>query len=534
MAAANLQTPADASIAEKVHSAIADPVVAASLDKDCDLLSADARPQAERRLIRQLDLRLMPTIIIIFIMNYIDRSAVSSARLQGLTQDLHLSQIQYSTVLAVLCASYVPAQIPSNMILNRITRPSYYISACVILWGLASALTGVTHNYAGIVLCRIAIGFPEAAFYPGAIYLLSRWYTRKELAFRSAVIYGGLLISNAFGNLMAAGILSKMQGKRGIAAWRWCILTFFALLKILPRSSARLFFIEGSVSITIGILAIFILPDFPHNTRWLTPAELRLAQVRLAEDTGEADEDGAHETAWTGLMQALKDPKVVIFSIMNCSQLLGLGFINFFPTISATLGFSTTVSLLLCAPPWIYATIVCAVNAWSADRTGERFVHHCWPWWGVMIAYIIGASTTSIGARYFAMFLMAAGYSGFALTAVWVANAIPRPPAKRSAAIGIVNGVGNLGNLISSYTWQSQWGPDYHPSMYIGIACLSFSTILALVIRCMLIQQNKLLKRDESEDLKGAERERIEEAARLEGLTFEQALERRRGFRYLY
>ncbi|KZT69693.1 MFS general substrate transporter [Daedalea quercina L-15889] len=403
----------------------------ASVASDSELLSSDARPAAERRLVRQLDLRLMPTIIIIFIMNYIDRSAVSSARLQGLTQDLHLTQIQYSTVLAVLCASYVPAQIPSNMILNRISRYDW------------------------------------------------------ELAFRSAVIYGGLLISNAFGN--------------------------------------------GTISISIGILAIFILPDYPHNTRWLTRAELRLAQVRLAEDAGEADEDGAHETAWTGLMQALRDPKVAIFSIMNCSQLLGLGFINFFPTQRPN-----RISDVPRRPPWIYATIVCVINAWSADRTGERFFHHCWPWWGVLVAYIIGASTTSIGARYFGMFLMAAGYSGFALTAVWVANAIPRPPAKRSAAIGIVNGIGNIGNLISSYTWQSQWGPDYHPSMYIGIACLSFSTLLAFAIRCMLVHENKQLERDELENLEGAKRERIEEAARLEGLTFEQALERKRGFRYLY
>ena len=104
------------------------------------------------------------------------------------------------------------------------------------------------------------------------------------------------------------------------------------------------------------------------------------------------------------------------------------------------------------------------------DRTGERFLHLCVPWWGVMVGYIIGVSTFSIPGRYIAMFLMASGYAGtslspaptgptrptdvtndrplgFALTLVWVANAVPRPPAKRAAAMGIVNGFGNLGNL---------------------------------------------------------------------------------------
>ena len=138
MAALNSTVTAKAYIDEKALTVVEQSVQpdTSVANSDDDLLSADARPDAERRLVRQLDLRLMPTIIIIFIMNYIDvgvslsdsqrkelalilhrqRSAVSSARLQGLTQDLHLSQIQYSTVLAVLCASYVPAQIPSNMV----------------------------------------------------------------------------------------------------------------------------------------------------------------------------------------------------------------------------------------------------------------------------------------------------------------------------------------------------------------------------------------------------------------------------------
>ncbi|KAI0753050.1 MFS general substrate transporter [Daedaleopsis nitida] len=461
---------------------------------DGELLAKDVRPAAERKLVRTLDFRLLPTIILIFIMNYIDRVAVTAARLKGLEQDLGLTDIQYETVLAVLYASYVPAQIPSNM-----CRPSYYIPLCVVLWGLTSALTGVAKDYAGILVARVFVGLPEAAFYPGAIFLLSRWYTRQELAFRSAILYGGLLISNAFGSLMAAGILSNMEGKMGIRAWRW------------------LFYIEGAITIVIGLLAIYLLPDYPHNTRWLSPAQRRLAQVRLAEDAGEADEDSATESAFTGLIMALKDPKVPIFALMTCSQLLGLSFVNFFPTIAGTLGFSTTVTLLIAAPPWILATIVCCLNAWHA----------------VILAYIIGTTTMSISGRYFAMFLMACGYAGFALTLVWVSNAVPRPPAKRSAAMGIVNGFGNLGNLIGSYVWKSSWGPDYHPSMFIGIAALGFATVLAFVIRTILVRQNRQLEREEIAYMTGAGRERIEEAARLEGITFEEALQRKQGFRYL-
>ncbi|KAH8087859.1 MFS general substrate transporter [Cristinia sonorae] len=490
---------------------------ASSVDtRDSELLGADVRPAAERRLVRLMDMRLLPTIVLIFIMNYIDRTAVSAARLKGLEQDLNLSDTNYDTVLAVLYASYVPAQIPSNMILNRISRPSYYIPLCVVLWGLTSALTGVTKSYSGLLAARVFVGFPEAAFYPGAIYLLSRWYTRKELAFRSAILYGGLLISNAFGSLMAAGILSNMEGKLGIRAWRW------------------LFYIEGAITICIGFFAIWALPDYPHNTRWLSPAQRRLAMVRLAEDAGEADEDSSRDSVFAGLVLALKDPKVLIFAVMGCAQLLGLSFVNFFPTLTSTLGFSTTISLVLAAPPWIFSTIVCCINAWHADKTGERFFHITGWWWGVIIGYIIGTTTMSVGGRYVAMFLMAAGYSGFALTAVWVSNAIPRPPAKRAAAISIVNGFGNMGNLIGSYAWRAEWGPNYHPSMFIGLSSLALASVLSFVIRCMLVRQNKHLEEEELSSLTGDRRERIEEAARLEGLTFDEALERRRGFRYLY
>ncbi|KAJ7105077.1 major facilitator superfamily domain-containing protein [Mycena crocata] len=471
---------------------------------------------AERKLVRKLDTRLLPTIFLIYIMNYIDRNGITTARLKGLEQDLGLSDLQYNVILSILFVSYCPAQIPSNMLLNYVTRPSWYIGACVMGWGLTSLLTGVTKNYGGILACRVFIGLPEAAFYPGAIYLLSRWYTKKELAFRSAILYTGLLLSNAFGALIAAGILANMEGKRGIRAWRW------------------LFFIEGTITISVGIFTIWALPDYPNNTRWIVGDQRRLAQARLAEDAGEADQDNAKDTPFAGFKMAIKDPLVLVFAIMNAAQLLGLSFINFFPTLTQTLGFSTTISLLLAAPPWVLASVVCCVNSWHADRTGERYFHVAGWWWGVILGFIISLCTNSVGGRYVSMFLMSFGYAGFSLTIIWVSNVIPRPPAKRAAAIGIINGVGNLGNLMGSYTWKASWGPQYHQSMIISLCALVLSTVMSLGIRQHLVRRNKQLDEDERVAMQGANEVRVREAAILEGISFEHAMERRKGFRYLY
>jgi len=115
-------------------------------DSSIQVLDAGKRAAAERHLIRKLDMRLLPIIILIYIMNYIDRTAITTARLKGLEQDLGLTDLQYETVVAILYASYCPAQIPSNMLLNWISRPSLYIGTCVVLWGLTSALTGVRYG----------------------------------------------------------------------------------------------------------------------------------------------------------------------------------------------------------------------------------------------------------------------------------------------------------------------------------------------------------------------------------------------------
>jgi len=134
-----------------------------------------------------------------------------------------------------------------------------------------------------------------------------------------------------------------------------------------------LFFIEGGVTILVAICAMFILPDFPHNTKWITPEERALAISRLTEDCcGKADELGK-QTTMQGLRDAMSDWKVWWFALAGMFQVGGQSFFAYFPTLCATLGYDTTVTLLLCAPPWVLSGIVTFTLTWLVDHLCHKF-----------------------------------------------------------------------------------------------------------------------------------------------------------------
>ncbi|KAI6142740.1 major facilitator superfamily domain-containing protein [Pisolithus tinctorius] len=318
------------------------------------------------------------------------------------------------------------------------------------------------------------------------------------------------MIALAFGGFLAAAVLSTMEDKFSIAAWRW------------------LFFIEGLVTINVGILSMWLLPDYPHNTRWLNLEERRLAQLRLAKDVGEADTDSEGASIFEGLRMAVKDVKACLFMFLAFLLSLAASFTNFFPTLTATLGYSTTVTLLISAPPWVLPAIVGVINAWHSDRTGERFFHLVIYWWITIVGFIISLSTMATAARYFSQYLMTLRFGGDMVFIAWVANAIPRPPGKRSVVIALTIGVGNVGTLVGSYIWKESWGPQYHPSFLICLVSLLVSVVIAFLIRTIQIRENKRMEHLKIDDLEMDERVRIEKAAELEGVTFVDAFRRRK------
>ncbi|KAG0708676.1 major facilitator superfamily domain-containing protein [Suillus ampliporus] len=395
-----------------------------------------SRDDLERRLLRKLDLR-MSTIVLLYALNTVDKSNASSARLAGFEKDLHLQGQQYATILSIMYVGLILMQLPGNMFLHWLERPAIIIPSTMVVWGVVSALTGITKNYTGILVARFFLGFMEAPFYPGVLFLISRWYKRDELAVRTTLVTCGGVLSFGFGALFASGILQGMQGKLGQAAWRW------------------LFYIEGGVTILVAICAVFILPNFPHNTRWLTPEERALAISRLAEDGYGTAGELEKRTTVQGLWDAVTDWKVWWFTV--------------------------------------------ALTVLYSDKKRKRYVCFFTSSALAALGFIISMCTMNTAARYFSLFLMAQISAGTIVIWGWISNTFAREPAKRAAALAVIGGLSQIGNIVGSFVWPRNWGPTYRYSFFVCFAALGVSTAMFGAMHLYLKHLNKQFEKNEQD-----------------------------------
>lgn len=177
-------------------------------------LSEEEGRRLEQKLVRKLDLTILPAIGILYILNYIDRQNLSAAKLQGIMDDLNMTEQQFATAISILFVGYLPFQVPSNLIITKIPRPGLYICTAVVIWGTISAATAAVQTYTQLLVIRAFLGVVEAVFFPGAIYYLSAWYKKNELGKRLAGLYIAQQVGNAFGGLLAAAIL-QLDGTHG-------------------------------------------------------------------------------------------------------------------------------------------------------------------------------------------------------------------------------------------------------------------------------------------------------------------------------
>jgi MFS family permease len=122
-----------------------------------------------KKLIRKIDLTLIPFLSLLYLLSFLDRTNIGNARLDTLEKDLKLAPLQYNDALAVFFPFYVAAEIPSNMAMKRF-RPSIWIPSIMVVWAICTTLMGIVKNYPGLMVCRSALGIAEGGLFPGITY----------------------------------------------------------------------------------------------------------------------------------------------------------------------------------------------------------------------------------------------------------------------------------------------------------------------------------------------------------------------------
>ncbi|KAM0712019.1 hypothetical protein Q7P37_011113 [Cladosporium fusiforme] len=418
---------------------------AAELPSKDELIDALGIPDwkgLEKKIVRRLDMTLMPTLWVLYVFNYLDRASLAQARLSSIDEDLGLEGYQFSTAVSILNAGYMLGQLPSNMIIPYI-RPGLYLPACAIVWsGVSAAMAGVT-SFRGLLVCRVFLGLVEAPLFPGAIYLISCWYTRREIAVRMALMSTGVPLANGFSGLIAAAVFSTLEGKHDLAGWKW----LFIVLALCGAGSA--------------VVAMILLPDYPHSrtgsAMWTMSEDMRkIAETRILADKVTIASETAEKTGvWHGLKLAVTDYKLWIFVMLNISISAAYGFSNFYPAVVRGFGYSRVITLVITFP------LTLPQRLWQSPSPG---------------------ALTSVEN--------AAGITRSRLRLQWLAISTPE---KKATSIAIQNVLSNIGNIMAPYFFVDSDEPRYLMAFILMFVMAGITISCAMLMKFMLWRTNKKL-----------------------------------------
>ncbi|KAL3458330.1 major facilitator superfamily domain-containing protein [Aspergillus heterothallicus] len=420
-------------------------------------------PAVEARLRRKIDLYILPTVALMYLFCFIDRANIGNARLAGLEADLNMSGYDYNTLLSVFYISYIVFELPSNVACKWI-GPGWFIPLLTLAFGLCSIGTAFVHTFNAACGVRFLLGVFEAGMMPGISYFLSRWYRKRELAFRMSMYLVMAPLAGAFGGLLASAILN-LDSFGTLKAWR------------------MIFAIEGIITVGIALLALATLTDRPETARWLSAEEKALAIARVVSESEHTGQTVVLDKLdRTKLLRGILNPVVQATSwVMLFATVTVQGLAFFSPTIIRTIypEKSVTAQQLQTVPPYIVGGFFTLFIPYLSGRLDRRLMFFIITPVFMITGFIIFLATDNARARYGATFLIATGSFplGVLCNAHAAANVVS--DTARASAIGLVVMFANIGGLIATWSFLPFDGPDYRIgnglNLATGVSCFLIS-----------------------------------------------------------
>ncbi|WP_201325297.1 MFS transporter, partial [Burkholderia sp. E168m23] len=230
------------------------------------LTQAAAAPAAadssEDALYRKVMRRILPLLLLCYVVAYLDRVNVGFAKLQML-DDLSLSDGVYALGASIFFWGYFLFEMPSNLLLHRYGA-RFWIARIMITWGIVSSsmafivpLAQFFHVQTTTMFytLRFLLGLCEAGFFPGVILYMNYWFPAR----RQSVAMSGFLVaiplSLTLGSVLSGWLMEQTHGLSGMSGWQWMLL------------------LEGLPSIVVAFIVLACLGDGPQSAKWLSADE---------------------------------------------------------------------------------------------------------------------------------------------------------------------------------------------------------------------------------------------------------------------
>ena len=320
--------------------------------------------EVARRARRRIALRLLPYVLLIYVIAYLDRNNLATAALQ-MPHDLGFDDRVIGFGAGIFALGYVILEIPGTLIIERWSARRW-IARIMVSWGLVTIGMAFVRTAHQFYTMRFLLGLAEAGFFPGIIVYLTHWFVYEDRAKAIAGFMAAIPLAYVVGSPISGLLLGVHWGS--LRGWQW------------------LFILEGLPALFFGVMTWFYLTDWPHQAGWLPPGE-REWVIHQLEKEKQAKKSVHSYTVW----QALRHRDVVILTALHFVQNGSAYALAFWlPTMIKRLsGLSDIKVTLLVALPNLLGFAAMQLNGWHSDRTAERRWHTAIPLWVAAAALLV-------------------------------------------------------------------------------------------------------------------------------------------------
>jgi MFS family permease len=414
--------------------------------------------------LRKVARRLIPFLILLYFVNYLDRVNIAFAGPNGMNDELGMTAEMFGFASGIFFLGYILLEVPSNIALHRFGGRRW-LARIMVSWGIVSTAVAFVPNAETLVVLRFLLGVAEAGFFPGIILYLTLWFPERQRSQAVSMFMVAVPVSTAVGSMVSSLIIEWGHGVFGLAGWRF------------------MFLVEGLPAVVLGVVCWFYLTDRPGLATWLSRDEKHWLQHRLDEERAAAE----HAEQWP-LRRALTHPRILALAFVYFGITYGLYAVGFFlPTIVA--GFQQEYGAdldviqrgLVTAVPYVIAAVVMVPWARHSDRTGERV-------WHVAIPAIVGGLAIPVALYmenvYLAMLAVTVCTCAVmcALPVFWSLPSAFLTGAAAAGGIALINSLGNISGFSGPYVtgWLTDLSGDSRIAMWV-VGTLSLAAAAVVV-----------------------------------------------------